>query len=191
MVETLAWIASEGRCLVKCDGGRSYEARFVHAATGQMPRPTTPKLESIEGFRGEWSYSSEWPADRDVSVKRVGVVGTGASGVQMVAGIAERAARLTVFQRKAPYLFPRKDREFYAREQRLRVRLLQKRLYRSHLYCKHEMNGIAYFNFQFLLQLVRYNTTRQVMRFLTDDAVRVGARPGYSPGCKRGLVNDY
>ncbi len=190
-VDSLHWLEKEQHWLVKCGAGKQFKARFVYAATGQMPRKTMPDLDGLEGYEGHWFHSSDWPEDLDVSNKRVGVVGTGASGVQMVAGIANQAAKLTVFQRNAPYIFPRNDRDFYAWEQRLlSASPLCRKLYRSFLYWKHEVNGLAYFNFQSLLQVVRYNTLRQIKRFLSNTKTQDGAKPNYSPGCKRVLVND-
>lgn len=190
-VETLLWLPDEGRWLVACHSGQQFRARFVYAATGQMPRPTLPDIAGLDVFEGSLFHSSAWPADLDLTGKHVGVIGTGASGVQMVAGIAEQAERLTVFQRNAPYLFPRRDRDFSHWERRLlSTGKLWSQLYRSFLYWKHELNGIAYFNFQSLLKVVRYNTLRQVKRFLPDERARKGATPSYQPGCKRVLVND-
>ena len=190
-VDRITWLDAESCWRVECRSGPTFKARFVYAATGQMPRATVPDLDGIGSFEGTWFHSSEWPPNLDLSEQRVAVVGTGASGVQMVAGIAEQAAHLTVFQRNAPYLFPRNDREFHRWEQRLLdAGPFWRRLYRSFLYWKHELNGIAYFNYQLLLQLVRYNTVRQIKRFLNDERLRTGATPTYAPGCKRVLVND-
>ncbi|MDJ0641455.1 MAG: NAD(P)/FAD-dependent oxidoreductase [Erythrobacter sp.] len=190
-VQAITWLEAESRWSVKCDSGRQFKARFVYAATGQMPRTTIPNIDGLESFEGDRFHSSDWPEELDLSGKRVGVVGTGASGVQMVSGIAESAEHLTVFQRNAPYLFPRNDREFYGWERRLlNAGPFWRRLYRSFLYWKHEANGIAYFKFQSLLHLVRYNTMRQVKRFLPEGEVQTGATPSYAPGCKRVLVND-
>lgn len=190
-VETVTWDDDENRWRVQCQSGEEFRARFIYAATGQMPRQTVPDIEGLQGFEGDWFHSSDWPEGLDLSGMRVGVVGTGASGVQMVSGVADQAEHLTVFQRNAPYLFPRNDREFYGWEQRLLTAgAFWRKLYRSFLYWKHEMNGIAYFNFQSLLQVVRYNTMRQVKRFLPAGKTQAGATPSYAPGCKRVLVND-
>jgi cation diffusion facilitator CzcD-associated flavoprotein CzcO len=190
-VQGLTWLPEEGRWLVACLGGQIFKARFVYAATGQMPRPTTPNITGLQDFQGAIFHSSDWPADLELAGKRVGVIGTGASGVQMVAGIASQASHLTVFQRNAPYIFPRNDREFHAFERKLlSASALCRRLYRSFLYWKHELNGIAYFQFRSLLRIVRANTLRQLKRYLPDERTRLGATPKYEPGCKRVLVND-
>ena len=187
----LIWLEDEERWQASCDNGQIFKARFVYAATGQMPRPTMPDIPGLDGFDGLLFHSSDWPSDLDLSGKRVGVIGTGASGVQMVSGIAQQASQLCVFQRNAPYMFPRKDREFYFWERYLlSSSALWRKLYTSFLYWKHELNGIAYFNFQSLLGVVRYNTLRQVRRYLPDEQTRMGATPNYQPGCKRVLVND-
>ncbi|MBN8501829.1 MAG: NAD(P)/FAD-dependent oxidoreductase, partial [Sphingomonadales bacterium] len=190
-VKKLIWLESEDRWEVSCQSGDQFKARFVYAATGQVPRPTMPDIPSLQSFEGRLFHSSDWPEDLDLAGQRVGVIGTGASGVQMVAGIAEKAAHLTVFQRNAPYVFPRNDRPFHRWELRLLSSgKIWRALYRHYLYWKHELNGIAYFSIQPLLKVVRYNTLRQVRRFLPDESTRQGATPSYAPGCKRVLVND-
>lgn len=190
-VESLAWIEDEQRWHGACRSGETFRARFVHAATGQVPRPTMPDIAGLDGFDGTLFHSGDWPEGLDLAGKRVGLIGTGASGVQMAAGIADEAAGLTVFQRNAPYVHPRRDRPFHRWERRLLASSATWRgLYRSWLYWKHEANGIAYFTLRGLLGIVRRNTMRQIRRFLPEGAARRGATPTYAPGCKRVLVND-
>jgi 4-hydroxyacetophenone monooxygenase len=85
---------------------RSYEANAVVSAVGQLNRPSMPKIPGIDTFRGSSFHSARWDHDVDVAGKRVGVIGTGASAVQFIPWLAERAGHLTIHQRTPPWLLP-------------------------------------------------------------------------------------
>ncbi|MBL7502068.1 NAD(P)/FAD-dependent oxidoreductase [Frankia sp. CNm7] len=85
---------------------RTHEANAVVSAVGQLNRPSLPDIEGIDSFGGPYFHSARWRHDIDVTGRRVAVIGTGASAVQFVPPLAERAARLTVYQRTAPWLLP-------------------------------------------------------------------------------------
>ena len=81
-------------------------ANAVISAVGQLNRAKLPDIPGIESFEGRSFHSSAWPADVDVSGKRIAVVGTGASAFQIVPTIAPETERLVVFQRSAQWMFP-------------------------------------------------------------------------------------
>jgi len=89
------------------DGGVEYRTRFVVMATGCLSAPIRPDLPGIDDFAGETYFTAQWP-DEQVAFtgKRVGLIGTGASGIQAAPIIAEQAQSLTVFQRTANYTVP-------------------------------------------------------------------------------------
>jgi len=76
------------------------------SAIGQLSLPAIPKLPGAETFRGRLFHSAEWPEDLALSGKRVAVIGTGASAMQIVPSIAGEVAALTVFQRSAQWVRP-------------------------------------------------------------------------------------
>jgi 4-hydroxyacetophenone monooxygenase len=82
------------------------DCNAVISAVGQLNRAKLPDIPGLERFEGPSMHSSAWRDDVDVAGKRVAVIGTGASAFQIVPTIAERTARLTVFQRSAPWMFP-------------------------------------------------------------------------------------
>ena len=89
------------------DGGtETLRANAVISAVGQLNRPRLPEIRGIERFQGPWMHSATWKQECDLGGKRVAVIGTGASAFQIVPTIAERAGRLFVFQRSAPWMFP-------------------------------------------------------------------------------------
>ncbi len=87
--------------------GTRYRGRWLVAAVGPLTKPQLPKIDGIESFAGEAYHTARWPK-HPVSFegKRVGVIGTGASGVQTIQEVAKSAAHLTVFQRTANYMAP-------------------------------------------------------------------------------------
>jgi cyclohexanone monooxygenase len=98
--ETLRWI-------VDADNGDSFSARFLIMATGCLSVPKTPDLAGLQNFQGRILHTANWPAEGvDFSGKKVGIIGTGSSGIQSIPIIAERAAHLTVFQRTANFSSP-------------------------------------------------------------------------------------
>ncbi len=86
---------------------RTWQARFVVLASGPLSSPYTPAFPGLESFAGEVLHTASWPHVRvDFSGRRVGVIGTGSSAVQVMPRIAEQAASVTVFQRTAAYVVP-------------------------------------------------------------------------------------
>jgi 4-hydroxyacetophenone monooxygenase len=81
-------------------------ANAVISAVGQLNRPKLPDIPGIDRFQGPWMHSAAWNHDVDLDGKRVAVIGTGASALQVVPAIAERTRRLVVFQRSASWMFP-------------------------------------------------------------------------------------
>jgi len=82
------------------------------AACGQLTRPEIPDLRGVRDFAGPAFHSSRWPADMDLGGLNVGVVGTGASAIQLVPAIAGTARTVTVFQRTPPWILPKFDRAY-------------------------------------------------------------------------------
>ena len=92
---------------VGTNNGDPITARFVVMAVGQLSKPKKPDFPSEDTFKGEIYHSALWPRHPvDFSGKRVGIIGTGSSGVQMTPVIAEQAEHLCVFQRTANYSIP-------------------------------------------------------------------------------------
>ncbi|OSZ74671.1 NAD(P)/FAD-dependent oxidoreductase [Hydrogenophaga sp. IBVHS1] len=98
---------AEDRWLVTTEGGDRFSARYCIMATGCLSIPQAPQFPGLESFKGRWYHSANWPHEGvDFAGQRVGLIGTGSSGVQMTPEIAQRAKHLTVFQRTANYSVP-------------------------------------------------------------------------------------
>ncbi|WP_019874801.1 flavin-containing monooxygenase [Sporichthya polymorpha] len=96
---------------VRTDSGAVVQAKFLIAAVGGLSSPQIPDLPGIESFQGEIHHPGAWPHDGvDLAGKRVGIIGTGSSGVQMIPLVAQEADHLTVFQRTPCYSIPAGNR---------------------------------------------------------------------------------
>jgi cyclohexanone monooxygenase len=99
------------RWQLETDRGDRLSARFCVMATGCLSSPHVPDLPGLDSFAGEWHHTGLWPHEGvDVAGKRVGVVGTGSSAIQVIPMLAEQAAHLTVFQRTPNYSIPAHNR---------------------------------------------------------------------------------
>lgn len=96
-----------GRWTVRLGSGEVLVSRFVVFATGSLSAVRTPEIPGLDTFAGRVLHTARWPHEEiDFSGRRVGVIGTGSSGIQLVPIVAEQAASLTVFQRTANYSVP-------------------------------------------------------------------------------------
>lgn len=101
------WEPSLERWTVALNTGRTVSARYLVMATGCLSTPLVPDLPGLDRFEGRVLYTSMWPHDEvDVTGRRVAVIGTGSSGVQVIPVLAQKAAQLVVLQRTASFVLP-------------------------------------------------------------------------------------
>ena len=105
--------------VIETQDGRVVRARFFILCTGFAAKHYMPDIEGLEQFAGEWHHTGLWPQEGvDLAGKRVGVIGTGASGVQVVQEASREAAHLTVFQRTPVIALAMQQRKFDEESQR-------------------------------------------------------------------------
>ncbi|MCC2655150.1 MAG: cyclohexanone monooxygenase [Panacagrimonas sp.] len=99
------------RWIVETDKGDRVIARFLVTAVGCLSAAQLPQIPGLESFKGRWYHTGQWPHEPvDFTGKRVGVVGTGSSGIQSIPIIANQAKHLTVFQRTPNFSVPARNR---------------------------------------------------------------------------------
>src|SRR5438132_45243 len=98
------WDETSGHWIVRTRGGAVFEAQSLVTATGQLGKPVIPALPGLADFAGPAVHSAQWRSDIELAGKRVAVIGTGASAIQLVPAIAPLAEKLSVFQRSAAYV---------------------------------------------------------------------------------------
>src|SRR5208282_4174051 len=98
------------RWTVRTDQGDVFNAKYLIAAVGSLSAKNVPNFKGLDSFTGKWYHTCLWPHDGvDFTAKRVGVIGTGATGVQAIPMIAQQAKQLTVFQRTPVYCVPARN----------------------------------------------------------------------------------
>jgi cation diffusion facilitator CzcD-associated flavoprotein CzcO len=176
-----------------CTDGSSVVADFVVAGVGQLNRPSTPSIPGQDTFAGAQFHSAQWNHSLGLGGKRIAVIGNAASAVQFVPQIAPLAARLTVFQRSANWLMPRKDRLYAPRTQRLLTRFpaLAKLYHDAQWFFFGEMQLTPLMKQVKVVQmLARWKSLAHLRRQVKDPALRAKLVPDYPIGAKRVLFND-
>ncbi|SOD02129.1 Predicted flavoprotein CzcO associated with the cation diffusion facilitator CzcD [bacterium JGI 053] len=161
-------------------------------ASGALSDPLVPALPGLDGFRGRAFHSARWDHGFDLAGKRVAVVGTGASSIQLVPAIQPVVARLYVFQRTPPWIIPRQQRELGPRRHRLyrRFPALQ-RAARGAIYLSREAFVMG-FRRPGVMRLAEAVARRHLEKSIADPALRAKLTPEWRIGCKRILLsNDY
>ncbi|MEV0292229.1 NAD(P)/FAD-dependent oxidoreductase [Nocardia sp. NPDC050710] len=189
--------ADDGLWLLGTDGGRSMTARFVVMAVGGLERPKMPEIPGLRDFGGVLVHTALWDDDVALADKRVAVIGTGATALQLVPAIVDRVAHLTVFQRTPIWVFPKTD----AAVGRLGRAVLNQPLLRSGIRfagtvaTEIGMGGLVA-GPSWLTDAGRRLAEIPVRRWMRsqvhDPVLRDKLTPRYGLGCKRpSMSNDY
>lgn len=181
------------RWTVTLTGGETLDADVLVSAVGQLSRPAVPRIPGLDTFAGPVFHSADWDHDVPLSGRRVGVIGTGASAIQLVPAIVDRVGALTVFQRSAPYVVPKPDGAYSRRQQHRFAR--HPRLHRA------TRQGVFHLSEQLNRTLdsdgrlagVLHRAWRlHLRRQVADPQLRAKLVPDYPLGCKRLLFsNDW
>jgi cation diffusion facilitator CzcD-associated flavoprotein CzcO len=174
--------------------GAELLAHHVIFATGGLHLPAWPEIEGMADFAGPSMHSAQWDHQVDFAGKRVAVIGSAASAIQLIPELAKVAAHLDVFQRTPNYIAPRRDRAFRPWEQALFARWpWWNRLYRKWIFLRGE-----WLIFPIVKSKGPSRWRRRVERLLrrhirgsiADPDVREAMIPHYPAGCKRLLIAD-
>ncbi|WP_372408171.1 flavin-containing monooxygenase [Streptomyces luteireticuli] len=186
------WDADELRWELETASG-TYLADVVVSATGPLSDAKLPDIPGLGSFPGPVFHSSRWDHDVQLRGKRVAVVGTGASAIQIVPGIQPEVERLTLFQRTPPWVVPRADRRITAPERWLHSKVPPTRaLRRGLLWGIRELQTGAFTRRPDRLGFVEAIARAHLRRGVPDPGLRARLTPGYRIGCKRILLsNDY
>jgi cyclohexanone monooxygenase len=168
-------------------------ADVLVTASGGLSEPRMPDIDGIDSFQGEIFHSARWNHDYDLTGKRVAVIGTGASAIQIVPEIAEQTAHLDVYQRTAPWVMPRRDRAYTALE-RFGFKHLPalQRLYRTAIYWGRETFVPGFTVSPKLAAPAKKLALANIEKAISDPRLRQQVTPTFEIGCKRILIsNDW
>lgn len=186
----------EGRWRVETRAGRRHEAEVVIAATGVLHHPRMPQIEGLASFAGPCFHSARWQDGIDLSGSRVGIIGNGSTGVQLVSALAGVATRVEQFSRSPQWIMP-VENPYYTDEQRRAFRE-DPRLVDAVRFDETYLSNVRRFTdavadpdsepMHIIEQLVLENLENGVR----DPALREKLRPTYRAACKRLVYSpDY
>jgi cation diffusion facilitator CzcD-associated flavoprotein CzcO len=186
------WDDSQQRWHVRTNKGE-LTARVLVSGAGALSEPSVPALPGLESFTGTTFHSAAWQHDHALTGERVAVIGTGASAIQFVPHVQQRAAKVTVFQRTAPWVLPRRDRDIKGVYRRVYRRLpAAQRLNRAGIYSGRESWLVGFAIQPKLMKYAEKQALRYLRKQVPDSTLRAKLTPHYRLGCKRVLLsNDY
>ena len=189
-VKSAAWDEGRGRWAIETSGGQ-HEADLLITACGQLSVPKVPPIAGLESFAGPAFHTAEWRHDVDLAGKRVAVIGTGCSAIQVVPAIQPLVERLDVYQRSPGWTFPKVDYEYSPRARALFRRFpALHRLDRASIYAFQELGAAAMTSQRWLLPLFRAIGKRQINSAIADPELRRKVTPSDEVGCKRIMLTD-
>jgi cyclohexanone monooxygenase len=189
-VESADWDESAGHWVVRTTAG-TVTARDLIVGAGGLSEPKLPDIEGIGTFQGETFHSARWDHSVDLAGKRVAVIGTGASAIQIVPELQKVVGHLDVYQRTAPYVIPRNDREYTKVERALfkRVPALQK-VYRTAIYWGKELLVPGFTVNPKLALPAKKLALANINKGIKDPELRARVTPDFEIGCKRILISN-
>lgn len=165
-------------------------ARVLVAGMGGLCEPAIPDIPGADSFAGPAFHTARWRHDVDLTGKRVAVIGTGASAVQVVPHIQPQVQRLTVFQRTPPWIMPHPGRPTRPRERALFKALpAVQKLVRGAVYWGRECYVLP-FRFHRLSGIPQRMARKHLEQQVRDPVLRDKLTPRYEIGCKRILMSD-
>lgn len=172
-------------------GAEPVTARSLVLACGRLTEPHVPAIEGLESFAGPLFHSARWDHDVDLAGKRVAVVGTGASAVQLVPELARRAAHVTLFQRTPAWIVPRGGVDIpRAERERLAAHPGDLARLRAALFAEGEERFASRSGDAVASAAARDVALAHLHAQVADPALREALTPDYAFGCKRVLLSD-
>lgn len=186
-------IAHDGRrWRIDFDDGSVAEADYVISGMGGLHEPNTPDFEGMEDFQGPVFHTAKWRDGVELAGKRVAMIGSAASAVQVIPEIIGKVARLDIYQRTPNWVMPRHSHAYPAWLKRLFAKApFLMRLYRGFYFSFLEWRfGSFRKDDNYVKRFVRRTFSRHMEAQVTDEALRAKLTPDYPVGCKRILISD-
>ncbi|MGW4202217.1 flavin-containing monooxygenase [Streptomyces sp. NPDC004726] len=191
-VRMMTWDDDGLHWRIETSGG-DYTADVVVSAAGPLSDPKIPEIPGLAEFPGKVFHSARWDHGYDLRGKRVAVIGTGASAIQIVPRIQPQVSSLTLFQRTPPWVLPKADRRITGAERWLHRQLpFTSSVRRGVLWGLRELQVQAFTKRPKELGFVESLAKANLAKSVKDPALRAKLTPSYRIGCKRiGLSSDY
>ena len=171
--------------------GETIDTDVLVSAVGQLSRPAIPDIPGTGSFEGPAFHSAQWDHSTDLKGKRIAVLGTGASAIQFVPGIQPDAAHVTVFQRSAPYVVPKPDREYTRTHNKLFRKVPPTQTFgRKLTWVLSEQLNRSFGGRNPITQAMWLAWRAQLRAQVRDPELRAKLVPDYRLGCKRLLFSS-
>lgn len=192
-VIALVYDEDKGEWEVSLTDGRMFRAKDIINASGGLSQPAIPKFEGQDQFKGVQMHTARWDHQVHYAGKRVAVIGSAASAIQVIPAIAPEVQELFVFQRSPHWIMPRPDRLLTPKERQKINNSKWSKWYRSKIYWQHEARVLAFSKMPKLLKIgLEPVAKRHIKKQIKDKALQQKVTPNYTIGCKRILLsNDY
>lgn len=192
-VSELTFDENAGVWTAKTKNRKRFRARTVVLASGPLSDVRFPDIRGLDSYRGHKIHSARWDHDYDFTDKRVAVIGTGASAIQIIPELVKRAGFVKVFQRTPGWVLPRLDMATPSAVQALFAKVpAVQQLARQALFWGHEASATALVWDTPLTSLVARLGQAHLRAQVKDPWLRRQLTPDFAPGCKRMLVSsDY
>lgn len=189
-VTAARWDEERSRWVLETSAG-AHEADVLLTACGQLSVPRLPSVPGLERFEGPAFHTARWRHDVELAGKRVAVLGTGCSAIQVVPAIQPIVEHVDVYQRSPGWTFPKMDFAYGERMQRLfeRFPVLQ-RIDRALIFGFMELGAAAMTRRRWLLAPFRAAGRRQIKKSIADPELRRKVTPKDELGCKRLMLTD-
>lgn len=190
-VDRAHWDDTEYRWHVFTKDGQEYVAQFLISGAGALHIPSIPDIDGLDEFGGAAFHSAQWDHGVDLTGKRVAVVGTGASAIQIVPQIVDQVGQLQLYQRTPAWVLPRRNDAIPARLREAFATVPGARaLVRNGIYWFQESLGFAMTKRPELLTLGELAGKWNIRHQVRDPQLRRRLTPNYRVGCKRVLFSD-
>jgi cation diffusion facilitator CzcD-associated flavoprotein CzcO len=187
-VQSARW--DGGRWVLETAAG-THEADVLLTACGQLTVPSVPPIPGLDGFEGPQFHTAEWRHDVDLVGRRVAVVGTGCSAIQVVPAIQPVVEHVDIYQRSPGWTIPKMDFAYSEHAQRLFERFpAVQRLDRTALFAFFEVGTAALTSKAWLRPGFRAVARWQINKAIDDPELRAKVTPSDEVGCKRIMLTD-
>ena len=183
---------SNGCWQIETHNGQRDRADVVIAATGVLHHPNVPDIEGLDTFRGACFHSARWDHGVTLDGRRIGIIGTGSTAVQIVSAVVDRVAKLTLFQRTAQWIAPQENPPYSSEEKAEfhRNPEIMRQMHRdlSRMLAENFSNAVVDASspqMKLLEDVCRGNLEYNVR----DPELREKLRPNYRAACKRLVVS--
>jgi cation diffusion facilitator CzcD-associated flavoprotein CzcO len=178
---------------VETNQGDVFHAKTFFLASGGLSQISMPDIKGLEKFKGNLFHSARWDHSVSLSGKKVGVIGSAASAIQIVPAIAPLVKHLTVFQRTPSWIIPKDDHPYSEVEKTLfKFFPFLQNLSREIIYWQLEWRAMAFVYAPFIMNLFQEHVKRHIRSSIQDPELVKKVTPNYTIGCKRILLsNDF